>query len=181
MIYKFVLGLLAFLLIGNRLYNQPQLSVNLLSSLNTVFPGGVVGCVLLLLRVSVGGLFMLHGYPKMTHLKQWANSLHMPIFMCFISAWTMFLGGIALIFGFLTLLATLPIFASMAFAAFLEIASGKPFVARDPYLIPEDQYKGPLGKGEPPSWEKAFIYCIMLITIAVLGPGAFSLDALIFR
>lgn len=104
----------------------------------------------------------------------------MPIFMCFVSAWTMFLGGFALIIGFLTLLATLPILASMAFAAFLEITSGKPFVARDPYLIPEDQYKGPLGKGEPPSWEKAFMYCIMLIAIAVLGPGAFSLDASIF-
>ncbi|WP_292863918.1 hypothetical protein [Nostoc sp. LPT] len=35
-------------------------------------------------------------------------------------------------------------------------------------------------KGEPPSWEKAFMYCVMLIAIAVLGPGAYLFDALIF-
>ncbi|OKH52155.1 DoxX family protein [Calothrix sp. HK-06] len=178
MIYKFALGLITFLLATNT--SSIPLGINLLSSLNPVFPAGIVGWALLILRVSTGGLFILHGYPKVTHLKQWANSMHMPIFMCFLSAWSMFLGGFALIIGFLTLLATLPIFASMVFAAFLEITSGKPFVARDPYLIPEDQYKGPLGKGEPPSWEKAFMYCVMLITIAVLGPGAFSLDASIF-
>ena len=68
----------------------------------------------------------------------------------------------------------------MVFAMVLEIAQGLPFVARDPYLIPEGQYQGPHGKGEPPSWEKAFMYCVMLIAIAVLGPGAYSLDALIF-
>ncbi|MGB7894009.1 MAG: DoxX family protein, partial [Microcoleus sp.] len=89
-------------------------------------------------------------------------------------------GGICLILGLLTLLASLPILGSMMFAAYLHISQGKPFVARDPYLIPEEQYQGPLGKGEPPSWEKAFMYCVMLIAIAVLGPGAYSLDALIF-
>ena len=51
---------------------------------------------------------------------------------------------------------------------------------RDPYQIPAGQYEGPAGKGEPPSWEKAFMYCLMLIAIAVLGPGAFSLDTAIF-
>jgi len=53
-------------------------------------------------------------------------------------------------------------------------------VARDPYLIPKGQYEGPQGTGEPPSWEKAFMYCLMLVTIAVFGPGAFSLDAILF-
>jgi putative oxidoreductase len=69
----------------------------------------------------------------------------------------------------------------MAFAAYLEIKQGLPFVARDPYLIPQGQYEGPNGKGEPPSWEKAFMYCLMLLAIGVLGPGAFSLDALLFK
>jgi putative oxidoreductase len=68
----------------------------------------------------------------------------------------------------------------MAYAMVLEISQGLPFVAPDPYEIPSGQYEGPNGKGEPPSWEKAFIYCLMLIAIAVLGPGAFSLDALLF-
>ncbi len=87
--------------------------------------------------------------------------------------------GICLVLGLLTPLASAAILLSMAFAAFLEIKDGLPFVARDPYLIPEGQYVGPDGIGEPPSWEKAFMYCLMLIAIAVLGPGAFSLDALI--
>lgn len=181
MIYKFAISFFITFLLASNILSSLPLAFNLLSPLNSVFYAGIIGWTLLLLRVSVGGLFMLHGYPKITHLQQWANSMQMPVFMCFLSAWSMFLGGIALIIGFLTLLATLPILASMAFAAFLEISSGKPFVARDPYLIPEEQYKGPLGKGEPPSWEKAFMYCIMLITIAVLGPGALSVDAFIFR
>jgi putative oxidoreductase len=181
MIYKFVFGFaIAFLLSTNVSSNLPELGPNLLSSLNTVFPAGLQGAVLLLLRVSVGVLFLMHGYPKITHLRQWADSLKMPIFLCFLSAASMLGGGICLIVGFLTLLASLPILGSMVFAAYLHISQGKPFMARDPYLIPEGQYKGANGQGEPPSWEKAFMYCIMLIAIAVLGPGAYSLDALIF-
>ena len=68
----------------------------------------------------------------------------------------------------------------MLFAAYLDITGGKPPVAQDPYLIPEGQYRGPNGIGEPPSWEKAFIYCVVLIAIAILGPGAYSIDASIF-
>lgn len=182
MIYKFVFGFaLSFLFATNVTSNLPALGPNLLSSLNTVFPAGLQGMVLLLLRVSVGVLFLLHGYPKITHLRQWAASLKMPIFLCFVSAASMLGGGICLIVGFLTLLVSLPILGSMVFAIYLHLSKGLPLVARDPYLIPEGQYKGPNGKGEPPSWEKAFMYCVMLIAIAVLGPGAYSLDALIFR
>jgi len=161
--------------------NAAHLSV--LSWLNFLylgFPAGIEGWTLLLLRVGVGILFMQHGYPKITHLQVWANSLHMPIFLCFLSALSMVAGGVCLVLGFLTPLASIAVLGSMVFAMVLEIAQGSPFVARDPYLIPQGQYEGPKGKGEPPSWEKAFMYCLMLITIAVFGPGAFSLDALIF-
>jgi len=175
MIYKFTIGVaIAFLLASL------PFSPRLLSSVDIEFPAGIQGAVLLLLRVSVGLLFLLHGYPKITHLRQWANSLKMPIFLCFLSALSMLLGGICLIVGFVTLLASVAILGSMAFAMFLEISQGLPFVAQDPYLIPPEQYQGPKGQGEPPNWEKAFIYCVMLIAIAVLGPGAYSLDALIF-
>ena len=178
MIYQFVLGVaIAFFLAS---FNFPQLNPHLVSALYNVYPDGFPGLALLLLRVSVGGLFLLHSYPKITHLRQWAESLKMPVSLCFLSAASMLGGGIFLIVGFLTLLATLPILGSIIFAIYLEVSGGKPFVAQDPYLIPEDQYKGPLGKGEPPSWEKAFMYCVMLIAIAILGPGAYSLDALIF-
>lgn len=124
---------------------------------------------------------MRHGYPKITHLQQWAKALKMPAFLCFFSALSMLAGGVCLILGLLTPLASTAIFVSMAFAAYLEIVQGSPFVARDPYLIPAGQYEGPKGKGEPPSWEKAFMYCLMLMAIAIFGPGAFSLDALLFK
>jgi putative oxidoreductase len=150
------------------------------SSLVYAYPGGLAGLALLLLRVSVGGLFLIHGYPKVLHIRRWAESINTPVFLCIISAWTMLGGGLFLIIGLLTLLATLPILASMLFAILLHLIQGLPFVATDPYLVPEDQYKGPLGKGEPPSWEKALMYCVMLIAIATLGPGAYSIDAAIF-
>ena len=180
MVYKFAMGLaIALLLSTSQMSHLPGL--NLLSNLYIGFPSGVEGITLLLLRVGTGVLFMLHGYPKITHLQQWASSLKMPLFLCFLSALSMVAGGVCLVIGLLTPLASAAIFVSMAFAAYLEIKQGLPFVARDPYLIPEGQYEGPTGKGEPPSWEKAFMYCLILIAIAVLGPGAFSLDALIFR
>jgi putative oxidoreductase len=151
--------------------------LNLLHRLYFSFPEGLQGLALLLLRVGVGILFWLHGYPKMTHLQQWSRSLKMPIAFCFLSALSMLLGGVCLAIGLLTPLASVAILGSMVFAMVLEIVQGLPFVAPDPYQIPVGQYESPKGKGEPPSWEKAFMYCLMLIAIAVLGPGAFSLDA----
>lgn len=186
MIYQFLLGIAIAVWIIPQIMtlggaaNYSFLGPYLLSSVAHTYPGGLPGLALLLLRVCVGGLFLIHGYPKVLHLRQWAESIKMPTFLCFISAWTMLGGGLFLILGFLTLLATLPILASMLFAILLHLIEGKPFVATDPYLIPNDQYQGPLGKGEPPIWEKALMYCMMLIAIAVLGPGAYSLDALIF-
>ena len=178
MLYKFVIGLtIALLLRPGNLSHLPGL--NLLSTLYISFPSGLEGIALLILRVGTGVLFLLHGYPKMTHLREWAASLKMPTVLCFLSALSMLGGGVCLILGLLTPLASAAIFVSMAFAAYLDIVNGSPFVARDPYLIPDGQYEGPKGKGEPPSWEKAFMYGLMLMAIGVLGPGAFSLDALL--
>jgi putative oxidoreductase len=181
MVYKFALGFAIALLLTASSSVANLRGLNLLNSIYIGFPTGLEGIALLLLRVGTGVLFMLHGYPKLTHLQQWAGSLKMPVFLCFLSALSMFAGGVCLILGLLTPLASAVIFVSMAFAAYLEIIQGLPFVARDPYLISEGQYEGPKGKGEPPSWEKAFMYCLMLIAIAILGPGAFSLDALLFK
>ena len=86
-----------------------------------------------------------------------------------------------MIIGFLTPLDSLAILGSMLFAMLLEMSKGSPFVARDPFQIPDNEYEGPNGKGDPPSWEKAFLYVVILSAISILGPGAFSLDALIFR
>ncbi|MEL6496677.1 MAG: DoxX family protein [Cyanobacteria bacterium J06623_7] len=153
-----------------------ELGRNLYSS----FPVGKIGFTLLALRVTVGLLFVLHGYPKINHLQTWSNALKMPIYLCFLSAYSMFFGGFCLMAGFLTPFACLSIACSMTFALYLEIKQGLPFVAPDPYLIPQGDYDGPNGKGEPPSQEKAFIFDVMLIALLVLGPGAYSIDALLF-
>ena len=154
--------------------------LNLLASLYSTFPTGIQSWTLLTLRVGLGILFVLHGYPKLTHLNTWSEALKMPIFLCFLSASSMFLGGFCLIAGFLTPLACIALLASMTFALVLEITQGLPFVAPDPYLIPQGEYEGANGKGEPPSQEKAFIFNLMLIVLLVFGPGSLSLDAWLF-
>ena len=147
---------------------------------NDSFPGGLKSSTLLIFRACMGIIFMLHGYPKLTHLKQWSKSLQMPIFLCFIGAASMFFGGLCLILGFLTPLASFGILSSMAFALFLEVKEGTPFIAKDPYLTSPDDYVGSDGKGEGPSMEKAFIYVVIMLVIIVFGAGLYSLDAVFF-
>ncbi len=168
-----------FILTSGLLLRLPPPIINIVDFFYIGFPAGVLGGLLLVLRVGIGLLFVLHGRPKLTHLKQWAKAIEMPVFLCLLSALSMFLGGFFLILGLLTPLASLAILASMVFAMILEMSKGSPFVAQDPFQIPAGQYEGPNGKGEPPSYEKAFIYVLILSAIAILGPGAFSLDRLI--
>lgn len=170
----------AFVVTSGLLLNLSPPILSFLDFFYISFPGGVVGWLLLVLRVSIGLLFVLHGHPKVMHLQTWAKAIKMPVFLCLLSALSMFLGGFFLIAGFLTPLASLAILASMLFAMFLEMSNGSPFVAPDPFQIPDDQYQGPKGKGEPPSYEKAFMYVVILSAIAILGPGFFSIDALLF-
>lgn len=145
------------------------------------FPGEFKSLILLIFRVCIGVIFVGHGYPKLTHLKQWSESLNnMPIFLCFIGAATMFFGGFCLAAGFLTPLVSLGILGSMAFALWLELKEGTPFLAKDPYLTPPEAYKGPDGKGEGPSTEKAVIYILIMLVFIVFGPGLYSIDALLF-
>lgn len=169
-----------FLLTSGTLFDAWDSILNLIDLLYPPFLFGIKGWMLLIFRVSVGILFVLHGFPKLVNLRKWAKSLKMPADLCFLSALSMFLGGFALIVGFLTPLASLAILFSMGFATFLHIKQGEPFVGTDPYLLPEGQYEGPKGKSEPPSFEKAFMYDLMLLMIIIFGPGGYSLDAIFF-
>jgi putative oxidoreductase len=102
-----------------------------------------------------------------------------PEWLCFLSAASMWAGGFALIGGLLTPLAALAILVSMAYAVVLEISSGFPFIAPDPFQIPEGDYAGPMGVGEPPSWEKAAMYVVMCLVLVTSGGGPFSIDGLV--
>ena len=184
---KFIYAVVAFLVTSGILFKIPALSAqsSFQSSFALIypsdtFPGELKSIILLIFRISMGIIFVLHGYPKLTHLKQWSKSIHnMPIWLCFIGASVMFFGGFCLIAGFLTALAALGILGSMGFALVLHIMGGKPFVARDPYLNPPGVYEGPEGKSEAPSMEKAFIYVISMLVIIVFGPGLYSIDAIL--
>ncbi|MEI8250517.1 MAG: DoxX family protein [Synechococcus sp. ELA057] len=135
--------------------------------------------MLLVLRVFLGICFIRHGWPKLRNLGTWATAMKTPKWLCFLSAFSMWGAGIALIPGFLTPLAALAILVSMAYAAVLELSSGLPFIAPDPYQIPEGDYVGPNGVGDPPSWEKAAMYVVMCLVLATSGGGLYSVDNLL--
>ncbi len=144
-------------------------------------PSPFAQAALLLLRVFMGICFIRHGWPKLRNLQTWAQMLKTPAWLCFLSAGSMWAGGIALLVGFLTPLASFAILVSMAYAMVLEIKSGFPFIAADPYLIPEGDYAGPMGVGEPPSWEKAAMYVVMCLVLICGGGGMLSLDTLLLE
>jgi putative oxidoreductase len=142
-------------------------------------PSTLSQAALLLLRLFVGLCFLRHGWPKLRNLSTWANALQTPTWLCFLSAASMFGGGLFLILGLLTPLAALAILVSMAYAVVLEIRSGFPFIGPDPFQIPAGDYAGPMGVGEPPSWEKAAMYVVMCVVLIFCGGGLFSLDNLL--
>ena len=144
-------------------------------------PSPLAQAALFSLRVFMGICFIRHGWPKLRNLQTWAQMLNTPAWLCFLSAGSMWAGGIALIVGLLTPLASFAILVSMAYAMVLEIKSGFPFIAADPYLIPEGDYAGPMGVGEPPSWEKAAMYVVMCLVLICCGGGMLSLDTLLIE
>lgn len=154
--------------------------ITALSALYPAFIEGTQGYMLLAFRAVVGFLFILHGLPKIRNLQTWSKALGAPLPLCFLSAGFMIVGGASLILGLLTPFASLSILVSMIYALVLEVIDGLPIVAPDPYELGE-YYSGPNGdKGEPPSMEKALIFTLMLVLIILFGPGAYSIDALLF-
>ena len=142
-------------------------------------PSTLAQSTLLILRLFMGICFIRHGWPKLRNLNTWAQMLQTPAWLCFLSAGSMWAGGIALLVGLFTPLAAFGILVSMAYAMVLELRSGFPFIAPDPYLIPDGDYAGPMGVGEPPSWEKAAMYVVMCLVLIGCGGGLLSLDNLL--
>ena len=119
------------------------------------------------LRLVVGAAFILHGWPKIQNPTGWmGNDASMSAAIQALVAVAEFGGGIALVLGLLTRLASLGIAAVMVGAlATYHVPSGHPFV----------------GKPGAPSCELAAVYLACALQFLLLGGGRFALDWMIFH
>jgi putative oxidoreductase len=120
---------------------------------------------LLLLRVYAGAALMQHGAHKITNPLHWmGDGPGKPAaILQALAAVSEYLGGLALILGLVTPLAALGIACTMAYATWVHVSRGDPFV----------------GRGA--SFEPALGYLVSALLLMLAGPGAFSLDALLAR
>jgi len=127
---------------------------------------GRIGSVgLLLLRLVMGAAFVLHGWPKIQDPFGWMGpEAPFPGILIALAAVAEFGGGLALIVGLLTRLASLGIISTMIVAiGMVHVPKGDPFVSQG-----------------GASWELAAVYLACAILFLLLGPGRISLDAVLF-
>lgn len=126
----------------------------------------IADVALLLLRLTCGLAFMLHGWGKIQHPLKWMGpDGFAPPFFQALAAFSEFGGGLAWILGLLTPLASLGIVSTMSTAVwFHAISRGDPFVSNT---------------GEP-AFELAAVYLSVALALISIGPGRFSLDRAIF-
>jgi putative oxidoreductase len=127
-------------------------------------PSGRRGFALLILRALVGTAFLFHGYGKVADIPAFASEFHMPMAIASIAAYSQLAGGALLLVGLATPLAALTIAGTMSVATLTLIGRGEPFI-------------NPHGH----SYEASFFYLVASLTIALLGPGAYSVDAVLQR
>lgn len=116
------------------------------------------------MRAIVGVAFAFHGYPKLQHPASWMTlamgpRAFAPSWLQAIVALVEFFGGIALVAGLLTPLATALIFCDMFVALFaVELPRGALFV------------------GGENSYELTLVYLVFMLGFFLSGPGSISLD-----
>ena len=124
---------------------------------------GAIG--LLILRLVAGSALMLHGWPKIQHAMSWMGpGAPVPGFFQFLAAFSEFFGGLAFLAGLLTPIAALGVATTMLFALVTVH-----FKNHDPFVSPHGS-----------SFESALTYFAIAMVMLFTGPGAISLDALLF-
>jgi putative oxidoreductase len=123
---------------------------------------------LLLVRIVIGLAFVQHGLPKIEHPASWMTMMmgphaFAPPWLQAVAAVVEFFGGIALVLGLLTPLVAILISIDMLTAIFtVHLPMGGHWVG---------------GQG---SFEVPLCYLVLMIALLFIGPGAYSLDALIW-
>jgi putative oxidoreductase len=119
---------------------------------------------LLVLRLIVGAAFILHGWPKIQNPTGWMGPDGPPGILQLASALAEFGGGIALILGLLTPIAAAALAINMATALMIvHFPKHQPFVGREG------------------SFELPLVYFGVMVALFFVGPGRFSLDALLWK
>ena len=121
---------------------------------------------LLIVRLFVGYALMNHGYGKIQNPMAWMGpDAPVPGVFQALAAISEFGGGLALILGLLTRLASLGIFFTMLVAAATHL-----FALHDPLINMTGGH----------SAEPAATYLVISLLILAMGPGRFSIDKKIF-
>jgi putative oxidoreductase len=131
-----------------------------------ILPPGAAG--ILILRVITGLAFMLHGFGKIQQPFSWMgpDSWAPPILQA-IAAVAEFGGGLALILGLFTPLACFGLVCVMTTAILsVHLPKGHTFVS---------------SPGSGGSFELPLIYFAIALALMMIGPGVYSLDALLFK
>ena len=119
---------------------------------------------LLVLRSGIGLLMVTrHGYPKLSAYKEMYSSFGDPIGLggptsYVLAVFAELFCSVGLIVGLATRLATVPLMVTMSVAAFV-VHAADPFARK----------------------ELALIYLTAFVALAILGPGAYSVDGLVRR
>lgn len=125
-----------------------------------------IDIALLLIRIVVGIAFMFHGYGKIQNPFGWMGpDSTIPGILQALAALSEFGGGLALVIGLLTSLASLGIAFTMIGAVYLHaVVMGDPFVNMT-------------GGG---SYELSSVYLVISLFFILAGAGRYSLDRMIF-
>ena len=118
-------------------------------------------------RVVLGAAFICHGWPKLQHATTWMDMMGTgtPAVIQATAAFAECGGGVAVLLGLFTPLASLGIVATMIGAlVMVHLPAGHPFVSMG-----------------GPSYEPALFYLVSALWLMVSGPGAFSVDALLAK
>ena len=125
---------------------------------------------LLLVRIVVGAVLMAHGFPKLFNSAPFLEAfpkMGFPAWAVYVAGAVEFFGGLLLVVGLFTRVASFLISGQFA-VAFVKVH----------WKLGERDLFGFLGQG---SDEYPLVLCVLAFLLMTLGAGAISLDRLIFK